>query len=191
MTELAVKILSLKASGDSYRKIALKLNCSPSTIAYYLCKGKKERCVINNKNRRHKHPYITKLESFKQNNKKNKYINKHISTNRSLLYKKLQNFCRNNPMDKNNITIDNIIQRFGENPKCYLTGELIDIYQPRTYHFDHIIPRSRGGQNTLDNLGICTKRANKSKDDMTPDEFINLCKIILEYNGYKIEKSQD
>ena len=35
------------------------------------------------------------------------------------------------------------------------------------------------GDNSLNNLGICTKQANIMKSDMTPDELINLCKLIL------------
>lgn len=87
-----------------------------------------------------------------------------------------------------NLTVDDIIKKFGENPKCYLTGDLIDINKTRTYEFDHIIPKSRGGENTLDNLGICTKTANRIKHDMTPDELINQCKKILEHNGFKVNK---
>ncbi len=89
---------------------------------------------------------------------------------------------------KPEITADQIISMFNQNPVCYLTGDQIDINKPRTYNFDHIIPRSKGGQNTLDNLGICTKVVNMAKNDMSPDEFFNLCKKVLEYNGYEVKK---
>jgi 5-methylcytosine-specific restriction endonuclease McrA len=85
-------------------------------------------------------------------------------------------------------TVEDVIQKFGENTICYLTGDQIDINKPRTYAFDHVIPRSRGGNNDLDNLGICTKAVNQAKSDMTPDEFMNLCKKVLEYNGYTVTK---
>jgi 5-methylcytosine-specific restriction endonuclease McrA len=100
--------------------------------------------------------------------------------------KKLYKFQKDNTMDK--FTVQDVKDKLGEHPVCYLTGEQIDINKPNTYQFDHIIPRSRGGQSTLDNLGICTKRANLSKSDMTPDEFFNFCKIVLENQGYKVTK---
>jgi 5-methylcytosine-specific restriction endonuclease McrA len=93
-------------------------------------------------------------------------------------------------MSKSTFTVKDVIEKFGENPICYLTGEQIDINKPRTYHFDHIIPRSRGGDSSIDNLGICTKRANLAKHDMTPDEFEHLCKRVLEHNGYIVTKCE-
>ena len=35
---------------------------------------------------------------------------------------------------------------------------------------DHVIPRSRGGLNTWDNLVACCKRDNHKKNDRTPEE---------------------
>lgn len=35
---------------------------------------------------------------------------------------------------------------------------------------DHIMPKSRGGLNTWENLVTCCKKCNTSKDDMTPKE---------------------
>lgn len=38
-------------------------------------------------------------------------------------------------------------------------------------HADHIIPRSRGGPSTLDNLATACPACNKSKKDRTPEEW--------------------
>ena len=54
--------------------------------------------------------------------------------------------------------------------------------------FDHIIPKSKGGTNTLSNLGLCVKDANTAKGDMSVDELVDLCKDILQHNGYEIKK---
>ena len=82
--------------------------------------------------------------------------------------------------------LEDVIEKFGENPTCYLTGQPIDMWKPSTYEFDHIIPRIRGGTNDLDNLGICLKSANRAKYTMTPDEFVNLCRLIVQHHN-KVE----
>ncbi len=75
-------------------------------------------------------------------------------------------------------TVQDVLDKFGTNPTCYLTGDSIDISKPSSYHFDHIIPKSKGGQSTIDNLGLCTKQANMAKGNMTADEFVNFCRKI-------------
>ena len=57
-----------------------------------------------------------------------------------------------------------------------------------SYNLDHVTPRSRGGDNSLDNLGITTPIANKSKTNLTTEEYLELCKKVLENNGYEIKK---
>lgn len=88
-----------------------------------------------------------------------------------------------------NINIKNVLSHFGKNPKCYLTGRKIDLTKTSSYHFDHIIPRTKGGENTLENLGLLCKDANIAKYNKTSEEFISLCREILENNGYKITKT--
>ena len=76
----------------------------------------------------------------------------------------------------------------GLNCKCYLTGRSIDITVDN-YHFDHIIPLSKGGTCELSNLGITCPEANLSKTNLTVDEYLALCKEVLEYNGYTVTKN--
>ena len=68
----------------------------------------------------------------------------------------------------------------------YLTGDKIDIYDTKSYHFDHIIPLSKGGSKSIDNLGICTKEANMAKYNLTKDEFVELCRKVVLYNTQTI-----
>ena len=35
---------------------------------------------------------------------------------------------------------------------------------------DHIIPRSKGGKNTWDNMVVCSKEINRKKADKTPEQ---------------------
>lgn len=187
MTELANKIKKLYSEGKSKKEISNILNCNIATVYYNTDPNYK----IREKFRYHANPIYQKIKQFfndKDFAKQKKESTKNI---KSLLLWKIINFHTSKrgekPM-KPTFSVEDIINKFGENPKCYLTGQDIDLSKPRTYEFDHIIPKSRGGQNTLDNLGICTKEANRAKQTMTPDEFTNLCKIILENHGYLISK---
>jgi len=73
-----------------------------------------------------------------------------------------------------------VLEYYGEETTCYLSGRHINLSEPRTYHFDHIIPVSKGGKNTLDNLGICIKEANIAKNSLTVDKFIELCQMVID-----------
>lgn len=81
-----------------------------------------------------------------------------------------------------------VIDKYGWETRCYLTGDLIKLDETSSYHFDHIVPYSKGGSSTIDNLGIATKNANQAKHDMTVSELEVLCKKILEYRGYVVTK---
>lgn len=195
MSNLKNKILELRSQGLSFKQISEALDCSKGTVCYYLTKGQKEKSKLRTRNHRKKaHPFLRKLQDFIGRKSKLPSIKNQTLTNNKLFYKKLISFLgfRNKKgfkMKDFSFTVEDVINKLSESPKCYLTGELIDISKPRTYHFDHKIPVSRGGENTLDNLGICTKIVNSSKADMTPEEYIELCKKVLEHNGYNVTKS--
>ena len=40
-------------------------------------------------------------------------------------------------------------------------------------HLDHVIPESRGGTTTYDNLQVTCRKCNTSKGILTEDEFVN------------------
>jgi CRISPR/Cas system Type II protein with McrA/HNH and RuvC-like nuclease domain len=188
------QILELRQQGKTYDQIALILGCSKSSVCYHCAPNQKDKFLERQrKNRSKQHPYKRKIEEFSSSNT-NKNNNKAATASIShLFFLKLHEFSKSHKektymYNQPTFTIEDVIQKFGQSPTCYLTGEPIDISKPRTYHFDHIIPRSRGGDNSIDNLGICSKKANQSKQDMTPDEFVNLCKQVLEHNGYQVSK---
>lgn len=179
----ADKIIELRSQGKSYKQIAKILGCSTGTVTYHCTPGQKEKAKNRVKKLRSKqHPYFHKYVHFIES--------KPIKTNRSksnysiyrIIYLKIRTFSRKeNNMCEPEFTVEDVINKFGENPVCYLTGEPIDIYKPKTYQFDHIIPRSRGGSNSLDNLGITTIKANQCKRDLMYNEFIALCKSVIDH----------
>lgn len=74
-----------------------------------------------------------------------------------------------------------LIKKFGDKPKCYLTGIELDYFNGESYHLDHVIPASKGGSNELDNMQIASKYANIAKNNLSVDELIDLCKNIINY----------
>jgi 5-methylcytosine-specific restriction endonuclease McrA len=63
-----------------------------------------------------------------------------------------------------------------QNGKCALTGRSMNIEDA---DLDHIIPQSRGGLATLDNLRWTWRRANEAKGNMTDSEFLDLCRDVI------------
>lgn len=185
-------ILQLSKQGLSYNQIRDKLNCSKGTIAYHLGKNQKHKTRARTIKYRNKHPLISKIDRFQC---KGKTYTKHINlNNKNLIYVlngKISDFCKvfngdNTMTAKRLFNLEDVLHKIGPNPKCALTGVDIDINKPSTYQFDHIIPRNRGGDNSLDNMQITTKIANQAKRDMTQDEFINLCRLVIENQGFTI-----
>lgn len=181
------KILHMRLLGLTYSQISKELNCSKSVVCYYCSVGQKEKNKERLRKHRSKcHPFKIKLYGFFCTKRKNKPKKLMSNDDKKVLRSKIK-FFLGEYMQK--FTEQDIIDKFGKNTICYLTGEPIDINKPRSYHFDHKVPTSKGGTNTLDNLGICTKKANQSKTDMTHDEYLELCKAVLIHHGYNITKS--
>lgn len=79
-------------------------------------------------------------------------------------------------------TLD-VINYFGPNPICYLTGRPIDFTKPNTFSLDHFIPSSKGGDNSLQNMRVCHPMVNLMKNNMNLDEFFGLCQDICKFNN--------
>ena len=178
------KMQKLRSQGKTYQQIADELGCCKSTICYHLGLGQKQKAYQRLLKR---HPMVKKIEFF-SSVKPFKQKPKTTNSTKQLLKSKIYTFFKGTEMSKTEyntptFTVNDVFKKFGETPKCYLTGDDIDLNRPRTYQFDHIIPRSRGGSNDIDNLGICTKQANHSKSDMMMDEYLNHCKKVLLHHG--------
>jgi hypothetical protein len=64
------------------------------------------------------------------------------------------------------MTTAQVIDRYGN--ICYLCGDEIDVsiddhHDPMYLNIDHIVPISRGGRHTWDNVAPTHKRCNESK----------------------------
>lgn len=61
--------------------------------------------------------------------------------------------------------------------QCALTGKRLT---PATASLDHIIPRSKGGEDIIENCQVIHMEVNRIKGVMTNDELIALCRVIVE-----------
>lgn len=86
--------------------------------------------------------------------------------------------CKRHITDES-FPFDELVQKFFDNPYCPYTGE--QLYPGYNVHLDHIYPVSRFPEKATDinNFQWISKQANKSKADLTHDEFISFIKQIL------------
>lgn len=89
---------------------------------------------------------------------------------------------------KEKFGVKEFFEVYGDVTNCYLTGRPIDINDPTTYTFDHKVPTTRNGDNSLENLGICCPEVNDAKGALLPEEFVALCRDVLEHHGYEVRK---
>ena len=172
------KILNLSKEGKSYNEISKILNCSKGTISYHLGKGQKEK-TMKRKQKRRENILVTKYEAFKY--RKPKYVNEMVRK-----FNKNDRGNYNNDI-KQTFVLEDVINKFGIDTICYLSGEKINLYE-NNYSFDHIFPSSKGGDNSLENLGITHEVINRMKSDLTVDELLEWCQKILRHNNYIVVK---
>ena len=65
---------------------------------------------------------------------------------------------------------------------CALTGQRLTRLNSEV---DHIIPFSKGGEVSKENLRWILKSVNRAKQTMTDEELIAMCKQIIEFNEAK------
>ena len=155
-----------------------------STISYYCSKQEKNKKNIRQRKRRSINILRNKLESFRYKNKQQIQYKADHRDVRKILQIKLSFFSMNRQTKKvkQEFSLQDLIDKIGDNPTCYLTGRHIDLTDGRSYHLDHIVPISKGGDNSLDNCNIACKEANQAKHNLSKDEFIKLCEEIINHN---------
>ena len=165
------QIIKLRQEGKTYRDIQQEVRCSLSTIAYYCGENQKEK----SKNRQIQ---LRKNDKYVLSRKVDTYIGR-VENN---------NIAYNKSYQKRDENHKNILNKLIENPVCYLTGRKIDLSNGSSYHIDHINPYTDSRDNSIDNAQLACRDANMSKSDMSLENYLKLCKEVLEYHGYDIKK---
>lgn len=159
----------MRGEGMSYAKIAIELGVSKSTVIYHLHPERREGVKLK---RRNQPSYGVK--------KKNYILANKLSTYKSAFKDRKVRGKVNNVGE--NFSYKDVLSKF-VNPTSYLTGCPIDFDDSSSYVLDHVIPVSKGGLNTLDNLEIASPLANQMKWNMTVDELLVMCENILKHHG--------
>ena len=181
------KIIELHKKGLSYNQIKDELGCSKSTISYHCGQGRKERQRLKQKNTRDNNPLIRRVEKFQLRTYNKPEIKRQL-TKKEELCQKIHCF-RKRGISMEKFKWQDVITKFGKKTRCYLSGQPIDLINDSgKYTFDHKLAVSKGGDNSLDNLGITLKIMNQMKSDQSVEELIENCKLILQHQGYKITK---
>jgi 5-methylcytosine-specific restriction endonuclease McrA len=181
------EVIRLKSAGYSRSKILEQLNITYSDLVGSEYKIKH----INDPPQKPKRPWIRrnlkdrilirKISTFKSVRKLSQKEINSKQKSRRILQMKMGQFFKNKKegFQMSTFNVDQLLEKIGDNPKCYLTGKSIDLSKSRTYELDHIVPRSKGGTNDLDNCNIAIKEANRAKGDLLLEEFIDLCKNVI------------
>ena len=179
---LKQKILELREQGYSYNKIVEELDCSKSTVCYHLGQGQREKFAVRRQRSRKLSPLNAKRSRFVECKKSLGRVVAKLTDVRTIIKNKRHKFCLNYKTQEAHymFSIDELIEHIGDNPKCYLTGKEIDLSKSSTYSLDHIIPRSKGGDNSIENCGLACREANEAKSDLSLEEFIALCQAVVD-----------
>ena len=181
------KIMQLRQAGLSYKAISNQLSCSKSLVNYY-CVDDQENSKTRRNKRRDENPGLEAVERFSRKKSHCTRRFKAIPTIKDVR-EKVRSFRRREGSKVTSIkegaifTYHKMLEVYADQQRCYLTGRPIDLMNTNTYSLDHIIPATRGGDNSFENMGIACPQANWAKSDMTLDEFVQLCVEVVENFG--------
>ena len=116
-------ILALREAGLSYGQIKEQLGCSKSTVGYHLSEKAREHSRNRNRKRRKANPLLRKVEVFQS--EKEPFV---PQPKKSSIAKdqrnKVTHFHKEHAggQEPRRFTFQDVLDKFGSTPKCYLTG---------------------------------------------------------------------
>lgn len=184
MDSLKNKIVMLRSQGLKYDEIAKTLGCAKSTVAYHVNDAQRGKSNARQAKARSANALLRKTENYQKDTivpEKTDVVS--TSTKRSANKVTKFHYLASGEYTSQKFNYRDVEEKLGDSPICYLTGEAVDLSSPATFEFDHILPRSKGGSNDLENLGLTTREANRAKNDMELEDFLELCEKILKHHG--------
>jgi len=186
---LGPKINALRKQGLSYKDIQNTLKCSIGTISYHLGKGQKEKTKQRRKNvSRLTYIHVKRTNTFTSRKPKTQ---RKLNPTPTLTHRQMSKAisAKASKFQKNAaFNYKDVHAKYGDHFQCALTGRPLSWNNPQEYEYDHILPIARGGTACLDNLQIVCTDANRAKNDLTEEEFLDLCKEVVLHAGYKVWK---
>ena len=188
MTKLQTRINDLYWDGLSNRAISKECDCTEKMVEFYL---NRLMSKVNHKRRktpaykakhkpRSKIPkyFIDRVTSFKK--RKSETAEEKYT---KVLKRRIYTFTKGNNM----FTPKELLEKISKEPKCWITGKSIELKDTSSWQLDHKVPKSQGGENTLENCDIATKDANSCKGPLLMEDFISICIQTLENHGFSVD----
>lgn len=182
-----VKLLKLKYPD---KDVSILLGCSPVNVWYYSSEENSQTVKDRQSERRAIAKAINPSDTIPALLvKKIKRFSKDYKSSNSVIVKIISDkvirfydsYLKGAKVDK--VYLSMSVKKIMDNPTCYLTGRTIDLSEKGSYELDHIIPKSRGGGNTIENMGLTCTIANRCKSSLTDQEFITLCKEVAKFHS--------
>ena len=134
------------------------------------------------------------MESFKHRKKKNEFrdtLFKVSATNKKIISSKISQFSRMGKKTKRfyckfMFKEKDLMNKIGDEPRCYWTGRKINLDNGKSYQLDHFVPKSKGGDNSLENCVLACKEANQGRSDITSEDYIKLSCEVAVHKGKEI-----
>jgi 5-methylcytosine-specific restriction endonuclease McrA len=158
----------LRNQGLTYKQISEKTGYKKTFIAYHLNSTIKKKILERTR----------KIRKGEKIDRLNKYNLPQFLVNKIMAFR--SRTAKKGMKAKKLFTFNQFFEKFGRYTTCYLTGDKIDLFERFTYEFDHIIPISKGGDGSLENLGITLPEANYAKGILSVNQFYELCKKVVE-----------
>ena len=79
------------------------------------------------------------------------------------------------------VSVESVLRLLGaQQYRCALTGRSL---MPQTAALDHIVPVCFGGEHAIENTQVLHKDVNRAKGSLTNEEFIGMCREVVQWSG--------
>lgn len=179
MSKKSDKIKKMYNDGYGINSICKTWNLTEENVRIYLLPDNEMAKIKKERKNFSLRKSFAKMNKIKIKERQKRWREKALENPNYVLSIKIKQFIKNSDSI---ITVEDFLNKFGNNPTCYLTGMPIDLRNASSYSLDHKIPKSLGGESSLDNMGITLRQINYMKHYLKIEEFIKLCQLVVDHN---------